>query len=385
MEILVSRANLLAILNSLKSVIQKGKNIAPALTSIRLAVSTYGRLEVSGTDMDVFSTATTVARTEGSGEIVTLFTALRDVVRGMSGDVVTLRSGSSYYPDGVYLECDGSTVTLPCLDPEVYPQEPGSPDRGFYSLYLPMLRAAFERTSFCITKDDPGSQFNGALVTLHRTSIEVAATDGYRLSVAYGDTDYDHPTIPPVMWRRAMIDLVSSLPGDLVSLAYVDRDGDISSYLRVDCGGDATQWRVVYRVPETRFPQYTRVIDRKQPHHVSCDRRALLDATKRVGKAAHERVRGVRYSLAGRHLVLESIGGAGSARETLPLCYSGPGGDGVQVALSSAYVAEMLGKLKSKRVKMTLPEMAGNHVGFSAEDTISPLSDWCHVLMPVRQ
>ena len=366
MELKLQRSLVLQELSILQGVVEHRTTI-PILSSI-LTEAADDCLRIVATDLDMTIMTSCPAAIEGGGRLTLESKVFQSLVRNLPEEEFTLRQDG----DSVEIECGRFRSRLSVANADEYPTIPDVPEAGEYALPLDLFQLMLDRVAFAITKDDPKFQLNGALVKLSPGEVEIAATDGHRLSVVRAKAPDGEPPFEQQLFPRKLLAEFSRFSDERVVLSA----GENHLGFRM---GERT---LVSRIVELRFPQYERVIVRDNPNRVRIDRKELLASLRRVSLMAHEKAHGVRFRLdpAGE-MTLTSIGyERGSAEETLGVSYQG---EAIEIALNAAYCMDVLQVLECPTVELQLRDSNAQTVLVPVDDD-PRLEEYIYILMPMR-
>jgi len=368
MELKLQKTHVLQELSVLQGVVERRGTI-PILSSI-LAEASDGRLRMTATDLDMTIVTSCPAEVEGEGRLTLESRVFGDLVRNLPEEEFLIRRKGD--DETVEISSGRFHSSMKVADPNEYPTVPEPPADGEYALPLDLFQLLLQRVAFAITKDDPKFQLNGALVKIVPGEIEIAATDGHRLAVVRAKAPSDGVPFEQQLFPRKL----------LAEFARFDDETVVFSATENHLGFQIGERYLISRVVELRFPQYERVIVRDNPNRVRISRTELLGSLRRVSLMAHEKARGVRFSLDGSgELTLESIGyDRGSAVETLPVAYQG---ESLEIALNAQYMMEVLSVLGCDTVELQLRDSATQCVLVPVDDD-ERLEEYIYVLMPMR-
>ncbi len=366
MELKLQRNLALQELSILQGVVEHRTTI-PILSSI-LVEAVENRLKMVATDLDMTIITECPAAVHGGGRATLESKVFQNLVRSLPEEEFSLRQDG----DAIEIFCGRFHSRMSVSDPAEYPTVPEVPEPGDYTLSLDLFQLMLDRVAFAITKDDPKFQLNGALVKMVPEEIEIAATDGHRLAMVRAKAPGASPPFEQQLFPRKLLAEFARFGDDEVTIAASDNH---LGFLM----GERT---LVSRIVELRFPQYERVIVRDNPSRARIDRKELLASLRRVSLMAHEKARGVRFRFgSGGELTLISIGyDRGSAEETLTVTYQG---EGLEIALNSAYMIDVLQVLECDQVELQLRDSGTQCVVVPVDDD-PRLEEYIYVVMPMR-
>lgn len=277
----VQRKALLTALDALKP-FADSRNTIPILSSVRLGMS-RGRLEFECSDFE------SLRRTsiDCDGEIVPVcidVAKLLDVVKALSGDVVTLEVGGDYRTS---IRCGKSQFKLVGVEPIGWPSIDMGGDAVEFEVedgYLETVRNAVE---YAIARDDSRYGINGACLEHNDTDRRWVATDGHRLAMTGPDVEGNVSIV-----QRKFLTGGAKMAGGTVRLT--------KERITLTSGNDLLSCRLL----EGDFPDYRQVVPRRDGARVEVAKPEIIGALKRVSLLASEKTIGVRFTFDGTTLLM---------------------------------------------------------------------------------
>ncbi|MCF0188344.1 MAG: DNA polymerase III subunit beta [Bacteroidaceae bacterium] len=170
--------------------------------------------------------------------------------------------------------CNGE-FNITCQPATDYPMPPAlEGDSNNVTMPSASLLAGITRCFPCTKDDEIRPQMTGIFMDNKPEATTFVATDGHKLmrsSTKKNVTETEHSVIIP---KKSAILLKSILAKD---------EGDA----QVTTAGtmlivQTTDYKLIGKLIEGRYPNYNAVIPQNNPHHITMDRQSLLSATKRV-------------------------------------------------------------------------------------------------------
>jgi DNA polymerase-3 subunit beta len=352
MKLLISRADLTRVLTNVGRVVE-ARNTIPILGSVLLSASD-GRLQVTGTDLDIVATDSAPAEVSAPGSLCVDAKLLSDIAKKAGGDVTLSLEG-----DQLIVKSGRSRFALGTLPAGDFPDLKG----GEYAATFDIdLAALFAPVAFSISTEETRYYLNGIFLHVVGGNIVAVATDGHRLSRHVGQSTDDE--FPGIIVPRKTVGLI---PKGTVRLSVSE------TKIRVDAG----EFSLTSKLIDGTFPDYPRVIPQNNDKLVTVDRDAFMKAADRVATVSSERGKAVRLSVAPGSVSFHvSNPDSGSASDEVEAEYSG---EPIEIGFNSQYVREVFGVLPSGPVVLALSEPGSpgllTSVGFDGLTL---------VLMPVR-
>lgn len=365
MKFRILREDLLLPLQQVIGVIERRQTL-PILANVLIEVGS-GRVELTGTDLEVQLIARSMTDSEEQGRFTVPARKLMDICRLLpDGSEI----GFDVKPERVAVQCGKSRFSLGALPAENYPNfEHGDPEVEFFC-DAQVLRRAIEKTAFAMAQQDVRYYLNGLLVEIQRGQLRTVASDGHRLALfedaIEGMPDVSRQIIVP---RKGILEL-----GRL--LAHVDEPARVQispNNVRVVLASFSFAAKLV----EGRYPDYDRVIPRASSRIAIADRMALRGALTRVAVLSNEKFKGVSLEVKSGAIMLKAQNPEHEeAEDEIPAEVSG---DEFSVGFNANYVLDAINAVGSDSVRLSFTDANGSCL-------IEDLSDARHrfVVMPMR-
>lgn len=364
MNIQIARSEMLQLLSSIVGVVERRQSL-PILSNVLLQVED-DELRVSATDLELQIERRTQVQNLAPGRITAPARKLHDICRGLpEGATIELRAA-----DGRLLVRSGrSRFSLATLDAAEYPTLDAPRDEHRVEIPGSVLKRLIQKTQFAMALQDVRYYLNGLLLEFKPRRVRAVATDGHRLALAEAELPDSRVDAQVILPRKAVLEMQRLLD---------DREEPVVLHLGT---GQVTlempPLRVVSKLIDGRFPDYERVIPTASDRLLSAERDAVRAALSRAAILSNEKFRGVRLSLDGNLLRIQSQNPEQEeAEEELEVEYRG---DPMEIGFNVNYLLDALGALDSERFEMHLR-------GADASGLIhAPADESCRfVVMPMR-
>jgi DNA polymerase-3 subunit beta len=314
--------------------------VLPVLNNV-LLVTDGSRLRLSATNLAVAITCWVEASVDVEGAITVPAKTLADVVAAIaSGDSLSL----TLKKETLTLNASASKTEIKGIAADEFPLIPRGEmmEGATVEFEAAALRDAIRKTAFCAATDDARPILKGVLFKANDGRCSLAATDGFRLSVAHVAVKGES--------------LKAIIPAE--TLAHLDRilgdEGAVT--LRVSPNQNQVIFttetvELVSQLIEGQFPDYEQIIPRSSSLVAEVSAAELLTAVKAVEIFARENNHTARFTFdeSGLRLFGQSAeSGSGEARVSARLgprlTHSGaaPGNLPLEIAFNARYVVEAL-------------------------------------------
>lgn len=353
MKLTIARQDLARVLTNVGRVIES-RNTIPILSNVLLSAKD-GRLQVTGTDLDIVATDATEATVETEGTICVDAKLLADIAKKAGGDIsislesdrLIVKSGRSVFKLG----------TLPAAD---FPSLAGGKFDAIFDIDLATLLSP---VAFAMSTEETRYYLNGVFIHLQDEFIRAVSTDGHRLSrhqMPYTGEDAFKGVIVP---RKA----VGIIPKGTVTVSVSE------AKIRISAG----HFVLTSKLIDGTFPDYQRVIPTGNDKKIVFGSDEMRQASGRVSVISSERGRAVKLSFADGKATLDvSNPDSGSASDEIVVSYDG---DPIEIGFNAAYLAELIGIFPAGDLTLALAD-SGSPALFTSEKADNLLA----VLMPMR-
>ena len=374
MEFKINSTDLLKALSHIHGIVEV-RHTLPILSNIILEAKD-DKLILSSTNLDIYCSDKIKAEVLKSGEVsvsaVTFFEIIKRLPSG-SEVLMIMEEGENE----IKLTCGRSKFNLSTLKTDDFPIISDSDLSTNFVLSADELIRIIDKTKFAVSNEETRYYLNG--IFLHkaeRNSIQflrAVATDGHRLAqydipLPQGAEDITGIIIP----KKTIYELRKVLD---------DANGDVSVSLNENkIKFSFNDLKVVSKVIDGTFPDYTKVIPQKNDKNFKTNNSDLKNAIDRVSAVAaneESKSKAIKFCIENNSLSLSvESQSKGSANEMIDVNYSG---DKVDIGFNSKYIIDICN------------EVDGDEISISLSDSISPAiildktdENLFFVLMPMR-
>lgn len=345
MEFDIERESLLKSLQTVIGVVERRQTL-PILANVLLSAQPDG-LSVTATDLEVEIQARTQAELTQAGKITLPARKLMDIVRNLP-ECSRIHAGLDQ--NRMVLQLPHSRFTLATLPATDFPTVGETAKAQSVELAQSHLRWLIDRTSFAMASQDVRYYLNGLLLELEPHCLRAIATDGHRLALA--EVAVEIPlteTKQVIVPRKGIQELLRLLS-----------DGDDSLRLELGDNHIRATWPdacFTTKLIDGQFPNYQRVIPKQGGGgggRVQVERQALRQALTRASILSNERLRGVRFILAGEWLrICSNNPEQEEAEEELAVVYDG---ESVEIGFNASYLLDALTAVEESTVEISVTD-----------------------------
>lgn len=365
MKLQVGRNELLSALSAVIGVVERRQTL-PVLSNFLLELKD-DELIVTGTDLEIELEARARVQNLAPGRATVPARKLFDICRGLpEGAEISLEVGS----DKALLKSGRSRYSLSCLKAEEFPALGRVSEGKTLSLPRQQLRGLIERTQFAMAQQDVRYYLNGTLLEVDAQRVRAVATDGHRLALSEIEAETGvGEKLQVIVPRKAVLELQRLL--DATEEPATVKIG--ASQIEVDL--DVV--RLTTKLIDGRFPDYERVVPESGDKKLQADRETVKRALARTAILSNEKFRGVRLTIEGSKLSLQTHNPEHEeAEEDLEVSYEG---GPIEIGFNVNYLLDALGALNSEQFVMELKNADSSGLIHAADSLASK-----YVVMPMR-
>ena len=306
------------------------------LSGIHLG-SSDGALELAATDMELSLRTTLAGTVTGSGAVVVPAKLLADIVRLLPVGEVVLeeQDGSLSVTSGSY------SSRLNVYAAEDFPKLPATTG-ALTALETPAFLDTIERVSRAASRDESRPVLTGILVRFEGTSLVMAATDSYRMSVKETTLSQPGPELEAIIPARALAELHRIAAGSSAIEVAVEENHVVFHV------GDV--WLTTRRI-DGQFPDVKKLRPDAFEAELALPRAELLEVVRRAAVLA-QRNSPLRLRFAEGELTISAQAqDVGETRETLPISYSG---EPLEIGFNADFLREGLESVTTDEISFKL-------------------------------
>lgn len=341
MKIIVNRTALLDIVNTARLAVP-GRTPKPVLLCVLLRAES-DRLEVSGTSLDQYIKASTsLVQIEEAGVSAVDAEKLSQIINESTDDTMEIRS------DGGSMQILTSDAKFKLFEQRAqdFPPEPKILDPVVRHIGAGQLRSLFDRVQHAVAKEATRYTFNGVLLTMKGSNVEVVATDGRRLAKASAQAEHSDKSVSVVVPISAVKDFLS---------ADVDPESTVSVEASENHATFVTESvRISTNLLEGQFPPYEDIIPQNCDRVATLPRESFQHAMRQAALMTSEDSKGVRMSFTSTGLSMYAVSaGSGDATVRVPCKYAGPD---IEIGFNPKYISDSVSACGSDDVTLSMSE-----------------------------
>lgn len=366
----VSSTALLSRLQSISKVIAS-KNSLPILDSFLFDLD-GNKLTITASDAETrLVTSVEVMNSKGAGLFAISAKILLDPLKELPEQPLTFDINDENLE--IFIHFQNGKYNFIGQKGDTYPQQkPLSENAIAIVVESQMLLNGISRSLFATADDELRPVMNGVYFDIHTDDLTLVASDGHKL-VRLRNLSVKSPERASFILPKKPANLLKNVlakGSEMVSIKFDDNNA------YVNC----TNFEMVCRLIEGRYPNYNSVIPQENPFKVTIDRVSFLNALKRVSVFSNPASSLVKLQLKESEMVVsaQDIDFSTSAEEKIVCQFDGTD---LNIGFKATYLIEILSNINSEEVILELadPSRAGLIVPAENEEN----EDLLMLLMPM--
>lgn len=346
----VSSTALLSRLQSISKVIAS-KNSLPILDNFLFSLD-GNKLTMTASDAETrLVTSIEVMNAQGTGLFAVSAKILLEPLKELPEQPLTFDINDDNLE--IFIHFQNGKYNFIGVKGDTYPQQkPMKENVISLSMDAATLLNGISRSLFATAEDELRPVMNGVFFDIHPDNLTFVASDGHKLvrlrnfSVQAGERASFILPKKPANLLKALL----AKETDPVNVKFDDNNAYVF----------CSNFEMVSRLIEGRYPNYNSVIPKDNPFRVTIDRLSFLNALKRVSVFSNAASSLVKLHLTAQEMVVsaQDIDFSTSAEEHIACLFEG---DELSIGFKATYLIEILGNINSTEVIIELadPSRAG--------------------------
>ncbi len=235
------------------------RSTLPVLANVLIATD-EGRIRISATNLELGISCWIKADVEEEGSITIPARTINDLVSNLPADRIEILLNDR--TQTLNVRCGTNSTDIKGIDAQEYPPMPLPEKSGGVELNVANLKEMIQQVAFAASSDEARPVLQGVLTQIEGSTITMAATDGFRISVSSSSVNNPNDkSLSVIIPARAMNELarIASNGDATVSMSVPEGRGQVVFNLK-----DA---ELVSQLIEGNFPDYNVIIPRNFKTH----------------------------------------------------------------------------------------------------------------------
>lgn len=368
MKITLTRENLLKVLQTVGSVVEKRQTM-PILGNILFQV-VENTLTVTASDLEIETRAQTDLESSESQQFAITLPAIKliNIVRSLPDGLTIVMD---FEESRCTLSAGRSRFKLSTLPAEDFPTIDLSQADLSFALSQHQLKQLISHSSFAMASQDVRYYLNGMLFDISDNNLRVVATDGHRLSTCSTQLAMEGlQATQAILPRKGVLELqkLMSDNDNLIEFSIA------KNYLTVQLDDTVFTCKLV----DGRFPDYRRVIPVDNNQFIQTDKELLRSLLMRASILSNDKFKGIRLVLSNNLLAVNASNSEqDESHEDMAIDYQGTE---MEIGFNVSYILDALNAVSQDSVTLALKDA-------NSSCLIETQNDSCvcqHVVMPMR-
>ncbi len=346
MEFTIEKESLLTNLKIVeKTTITRG--IQPVLSNILIVASSDNYITFAATDLDINITTKTIASVQTPGKITLPAKKLSEIVSRLSNKPVVFSLNAE--TNVVNIICGNSKFELIGISADEFPQtitEEELKDKECVEIDINPFIKSIKYTAFSAANYENRNIISGVFCAISKENIEMAATDGNRLTrIVEKITNEKETDISCVIPSKTLQEFlrIASFVNDEKLCLIIEKTRIIFK---------TSSMIMTSRILEGEYPPYKQLIPQSCEKNAIVKREEMISALERVAVMVNERTNIVKFIFGENTLFLKAdTPDAGLGEDSISAEYTD---EELTIAFNYRYVLDSLKIMESENVKIGL-------------------------------
>jgi len=366
MNIFVEKSRFADELKLFQGIFEK-KSLMEILQNIKIAALDNGNLELVATDLEIGLASVIPVDVREPGTFTVNGKDLYELISKMPEGILEI-SENNDLQIVVTNESKSSKYKLLGMQSSDYPQLPEVDFSSPIPIQVKNFTSMINKSYYIIS---PDMKFNlgGALLTILKDKVEMAATDGHRLAYIFYQNEIDLPTpIEVIVSRKTLLELLQICEDGELEFSH-DKNNLFFRYKN----------RILSsRIIDQKFPNYKAVIPKETTYKVAVKTDELLQVLRRV-LIFKTRNQGVYFKFSDKKLIVErTTPEKGEAHDEIDI---DPIAKEIIVAFNGNFILDFLCHVESDKIEICIKDQESSFVFKPLKDTET---DFTYVVMPLN-
>ncbi|MDA9719316.1 DNA polymerase III subunit beta [Betaproteobacteria bacterium] len=372
MEIIKFNKNeLLLALQPVLSVVER-RNALPILLNVLITFS-KNKVSFTTSDIEIQITSTLVKENHEQNDLKFTVSArkLFEISKSLSeNNIIVL----SLIKDKLVIQQEQSKFSLQTLPAKDFPLLNIADEKNLsFSLKSDEMKSLLDSVSFSMAIQDVRYYLNGLFLQVNDKSLIAVTTDGHRLcfnKILIPSAKQSIESTSCIVPRKAVVELQKILNTE----KEVNLEVSVfSNYIEISLPGK----KLISKLIEGNYPDYKKVIPKDNKQKVLFNKKDLLDKLNRVSILTSDKYRGIRISLEGETVILQSTNS--DHEEAIEKIITEEGKGELDIGFNVTYLIEVLNNINAEKIGFSFNDSQSSAVITNFED-----KEFKYIVMPMR-
>lgn len=375
MKFKINREFFSAGLSQVVNVVSTNRTTIPVFNNV-LIQAEDGKVRLTTTNLDIGILCVVKADVEVPGSITLPVKKLKDIVGGLMGSEISIElfSGTK-----VKIASGSSDALMTGIAAEEFPALPSVDENNLFEIEQNELLTMMRSVAYAQSTDVNRYVLNGVFFNFTAEGLVLVATDGRRLATCERRIDSVPEGMKPFILPAKTVSELQKQLSSKGKVAIGLSERQVMFKVSVDEkaeSGFCDEIKIVSKVVEGNYPQYSQVIPKDSGKHLEVEREIFLRSVEFAAKVTTDKNNSVHLNIAQNALEVAANGGENEASNKIAVQYEG---DEMKIAFNPQFLSD------------PLKALAQDIVVFEFKDELSPGviktkdSGFLCVIMPQRK
>ena len=349
------------------------KAIQPILSNILIEAVSNDRIKFCATDLNLAINYKTSAQVDTLGAITLSARKISEIVSKLSSTEVTLKTQED--TDNIKIKSGKTEFDMIGLNANEFPKvldDVDTPETKTVVLNKNEFSKAIKQVIFAVSQQETQAVLTGVCFNIENNIIELAATDGNRLTriqKEIDDTIEENINFIVPAKTLAEVQRISSIVEDENITIKIQKNKILFEF-----ESTAFQSRLIDGV----YPKYQQLIPNASDKKIIVDRAELINSIERVSIMVNDRTNVVKFNFsAGQLEIMADTPEAGRSKDYIDIQYDF---DDMLTAFNYKYVLDGLKNMDSKNVEIEISDVLAASIFKPQDDK----NNYICLIMPVK-
>ena len=338
------------------------RSTMPILANVRLGAD-FGSLVISATNLTAGATIGMPCAVQEPGVTTVNAGDILGIISTLEAEFVTIETDQA--GTNLQITCPGYKGKLPTIAASEFPLIKSEMPETKFAVPTAQFIAALNAVTLTASKDDSRPVLTGIEFTMTADCIQMAATDGYRLTVDRIEAGTGIPEKTTLVVPARNLELIAKLAkdaGEAMEIGFTESDFCAAFAAGDGSGQTALIGSAVY---DPKFPDYRAIVPKTQTTKVAVSAAQLKKATQLAMLADKKKVRIIEFDFGPDELTLSATSDTGQAAAQVATQMEGAP---LTIKFNGAYILDMITGMPNDALmfEMTTPSRPAAIYSFTA-------------------
>lgn len=339
----------------------------PVLGNVLLKTK-KNKLLVCATNLEISIAVNVGAQITTDGEITAPSRLISDLVSNLPKKTIEI----SVEKERINLSTENFSSSVASMNASDFPQVPMTVDKNSITLPTESVIESLSKVLFAVSVDESRPAITGVLFIFSQGSLEMVATDGFRLSQKKLKLKEIRKSAKFILPRNVLSEL-TRLSNESENILFSFKKEENQAVFGLD--GVVLASRII----EGEFPPYEKIIPKSSTCLINIDREEFLQAVKLASVFARDSANVVRLTVGKKGIEVKSDSKTSGEQKTFVDAKVEGEIEKFQIAFNYRFLEDFLGSVEGDSVDIKLN--GGNAPGVFLDPKDK---DYLHLIMPVK-